>query len=185
MWTQLEPLMRASRVDWTLLFRELTYLFRDGVVVPQLLEQDNTNNKPKDASTTTSKNSGEALFQRLLHHEHDNQSPFYEAPSDELHESWCRWLQQWTDALVRSQNDDNSMNAVFERMRTTNPKYVLREWMLVEAYQRAARGDEADLHALHELIQHPYEEGTATEQERYYRQAPEEALLAGGTAFMS
>ena len=184
-WTQLEPLMRASRIDWTLLFRELTYLVRD-VLVPNVMEHDNNgSSNAQETSLTTNSGNGEDLLHRLLHPENENHNPFYDAPSDELRKSWSQWLQQWSDALVSSQNNENSMNAVYERMRNTNPKYVLREWMLVEAYQRAARGDETELHALHELTLHPYEEGTATEQEDYYRRAPEEALQAGGTAFMS
>ena len=57
--------------------------------------------------------------------------------------------------------------------------------MLVQAYPGAAKGELAELHALNDLIQHPYDEGTPTEIARYYRRAPEEALTAGGTAFMS
>ena len=175
---QLEPLMRASRVDWTLFFRELTYLVRD---VPGLLDSD---------AEPTASIAGKALFHRLVHsndgtNSNSNNSPFYEAPHEELRESWYQWMQQWRDALAQSNSNTTTTDDVYERMRTMNPKYVLREWMLVEAYQRAERGDEAELHALHELVQHPYEPGTAIEQERYYRRAPEEALTAGGTAFMS
>jgi hypothetical protein len=57
--------------------------------------------------------------------------------------------------------------------------------MLVDAYQKASNEDESELLALYNLIQHPYDEGTISEIERYYRRAPEEALLTGGTAFMS
>jgi uncharacterized protein YdiU (UPF0061 family) len=70
-------------------------------------------------------------------------------------------------------------------MRTTNPKFVLREWMLVDAYTRAAAGDESDMRKLFELIQRPYDEGTKDEINRFYRRASEEALTTGGTAFMS
>jgi hypothetical protein len=35
------------------------------------------------------------------------------------------------------------------------------------------------------LIKHPYEEGTEDEERKYYRRAPDAALKAGGTAFMS
>ena len=88
-------------------------------------------------------------------------------------------------------------------MRLANPKYVLREWMLVESYSKAAPassqlpsmpftlpkpsgdGDESMIHELFELIKNPYDEGTAEQDEKYYRRAPDAALKAGGTAFMS
>jgi len=45
--------------------------------------------------------------------------------------------------------------------------------------------DESMIHELFSLIQDPYGEGTEEQDEKYYRRAPDEALKAGGTAFMS
>jgi uncharacterized protein YdiU (UPF0061 family) len=70
-------------------------------------------------------------------------------------------------------------------MRLANPNFVLREWMLVEAYSDAAKGQEDTSRDMYELIQHPYDEGSTQESERYYRRAPDSVLLAGGTVFMS
>ena len=86
-------------------------------------------------------------------------------------------------------------------MRLSNPKYTLREWMLVEAYSKASptniqspmlpfmlksnEVDESMIHELFSLIQDPYGEGTEEQDEKYYSRAPDEALNAGGTAFMS
>ncbi len=70
-------------------------------------------------------------------------------------------------------------------MRRENPKFVAREWMLVEAYEAANAGDLAPLHQLHHLLQHPYEEGPPELAAKYYRTAPRAALSRGGTAFMS
>jgi len=41
------------------------------------------------------------------------------------------------------------------------------------------------IHELFELIQNPYDEGTPEQEEKYYRRAPDKALVQGGTAFMS
>ncbi len=41
------------------------------------------------------------------------------------------------------------------------------------------------IHDLFVLLQDPYDEGTPEQQERFYRRAPDAALKAGGTAFMS
>ena len=70
-------------------------------------------------------------------------------------------------------------------MDAANPKYVLREWMLVEAYEAAKlSGDFAPSEALQRLTARPYEEGTEEETARYYRPAPS-AFRNAGTAFMS
>ena len=84
-------------------------------------------------------------------------------------------------------------------MRLANPKYTLKEWMLVDAYTRADPGqipgnpfsfkevkaDYSIVHELFKLCQDPYGEGTPENQKKYYRRAPSESLRAGGTAFMS
>ena len=69
-------------------------------------------------------------------------------------------------------------------MQKVNPKYVPREWMLVEAYMRANRGDYAMVHELHELFTRPYEEQPDFEA-KYYAPAPAEVAGNGGVAFMS
>lgn len=69
-------------------------------------------------------------------------------------------------------------------MRKTSPKYVPREWMLVDAYGAAGRGDLALVHELHDLFLHPFDEQPEHE-EKYYRKAPAAACKRGGTGFMS
>jgi uncharacterized protein YdiU (UPF0061 family) len=102
---------------------------------------------------------------------------------------WRTALAEAAAATTTTTTNTNRMeyrHMVYERMRNANPKYIIREWMLVRAYRDATdRSDYSELHNLMELIQNPYDEGTATHIERYYRRAPEEALTTGGTAFMS
>jgi uncharacterized protein YdiU (UPF0061 family) len=165
LWSQLESMMRKTRTDWTLVFRQLTYVMRE---FPDLASTDY-----------------EAMM-KLLEAD-DNvragSSPFYERMSDETRKEWLAWLEQWRTAL--NSDRDSGGQAVYERMRVTNPKYILREWMLVDAYSSAAKRDEAELFSLNDLLQRPYDEGSSFEEDKYYRRAPEAALKAGGTAFMS
>jgi serine/tyrosine/threonine adenylyltransferase len=184
-WEELEPLLRNSRVDWTLFFRELSYVVRDMSHVFTA--------SPDNAVAS------ELVLDRLIGSDatRDGSSPFYESLPSNLREQWISWIQKWISALssatlLSSDGSSNestaaaSLEATAHRMLTSiNPKFVLREWMLVDAYQRAARGDEREVNALHQLIQRPYDEGTTTQTNRYYRRAPDEALVAAGTAFMS
>ena len=58
-------------------------------------------------------------------------------------------------------------------MRAENPKYILREWMLVEAYTAAKeRGDFTLTHELFDLTAAPYAEGSDAMAAKYYRRAP-------------
>jgi serine/tyrosine/threonine adenylyltransferase len=166
-WKNLEVLMRNARVDWTLLFRELSYLVRDNTEIT-----DATSNV--DLDSLLSEWIGDDA-------ERDGSSFLYEDLSDEQRSEWKSWLGQWREALAGTE----SHHKIVEQMLSLNPKYVLREWMLVKAYQGAAKNEEAELLSLYDLIQRPYEEGSADETAKYYRRAPEAALLAGGTAFMS
>jgi serine/tyrosine/threonine adenylyltransferase len=169
-WEALEPLLRASRVDYTLFFRELSYLVRD---VPNILD--------KEATFTAE----ELLFKVMGDDSiREGSSPFYEAITPELQSKWLAWIQMWRTTLA-SYNESADVNEVATRMLQINPKYILREWMLVKAYQRASNDDETELLSLYNLIQHPYDEGTTDEIEQYYRRAPDDALITGGTAFMS
>ena len=70
-------------------------------------------------------------------------------------------------------------------MLSVNPKFVLREWMLVKAYRELASGPISEVFDLYELIQRPYEEGTELQNRKYYRSTPDDAVMAAGTAFMS
>lgn len=150
------PLMQKTRVDWSLFWRQLTYVARDF---------------DYDSSTDY-----ESMLNALI--SYGNSSPFYEILSPESRDQYLAWIQRWREMLV-GQGD------VAERMRMANPKYVLREWMMVDAYKKAQEGDTELLHDLYELIKTPYEEGTSIQQDEYYRRASESDLTKAGTAFFS
>jgi uncharacterized protein YdiU (UPF0061 family) len=160
LWESLKPLMQNSRVDWTLFWRQLSYVVRE---YPELESSD------YDEMLTLLQGEGET-------------SPFYEPLTPELRREWLEWLETWRNTLHASRLKGPD---VYEQMRTVNPKFVLREWMLVDAYTSAADQDHAILNELHELIQHPYDEGSSSQVSEYYRRAPAAALATGGTAFMS
>ncbi|CAB9519967.1 UPF0061 protein YdiU [Seminavis robusta] len=159
-WMSLEPLLRKSRVDWTVFWRQLTYVARDYTL-------ESTDYK---------------AMMDTLEDDNSDSCPFYEPLTSELRSEWIAWIEQWREALRAA---DVECKDLYEAMRQVNPKYVLREWMLVEAYSKAGLGDESTLQELYELIQAPYEEGSDDQIKKYYRRTPERALTAGGTAFMS
>jgi serine/tyrosine/threonine adenylyltransferase len=173
LWEELEPLLRVSRVDWTVFFRQLSYVTR------QIADEE-----PEEAAAAWT---GARLLEALEGGSRtpaDNvRNPFYEALDDDTRRHFEDWLVRWKTTLESSSG--GSWTSAADHMLRTNPKFVLREWMLVDAYTGAQRGEEAELFNLYKLIESPYDEGSDFESTRYYRRAPDEALAAGGTAFMS
>jgi uncharacterized protein YdiU (UPF0061 family) len=162
LWDSLKTLLQDSRADWTIFWRQLSYVMRD---YPDLESEDY-----------------EEMMQTL---EGDASLPsgtFYEPLTPELRRQWIAWIKDWRDIVKATEYDTEK---VFELMRTSNPKYVLREWMLVDAYSMAAEEDYTMLNELYELIQKPYDEGTAKQNADYYQRASASATARGGTAFMS
>lgn len=155
LWKALDSLMRASEVDFTILFRQLARV----VELPEAL-------MGKDA----------LVLEQV-------EAAFYIRPSGHLVPQWVSWLRDWRAALELD-GGPAGLAGTPARLRAANPKYVLREWMLVRAYQEARKGDYRLVHELYRLSLRPYDEQPEFE-ERYFRRAPEEVRNEGGVAFMT
>jgi uncharacterized protein YdiU (UPF0061 family) len=198
-WNMLEPMLRSSKTDWTVFWRRLTAVAKEYPI--------SDNGKDSDVNY-------EELLQMLHGNDEvkEGSSPFYEPLPDDVRKNYLKWIKVWRDALeaaaykqkLQSTNesleiDESAKISVYERMRLANPKYTLREWMLVDAYTKADSSsmsnaifdisnqstDESEIHNLFQLIQNPYDEGTDEQDLQYYRRAPDKALKQGGIAFMS
>jgi uncharacterized protein YdiU (UPF0061 family) len=96
---------------------------------------------------------------------------------------WNAWLQKWHSAL---QQEAHSPAEVSAAMKRTNPKYIPREWMLVEAYRSATdSGDFNLVHKLHEVLQNPYSEQSEAVAALYYKKKEEKFFNLGGTSHCS
>jgi uncharacterized protein YdiU (UPF0061 family) len=65
------------------------------------------------------------------------------------------------------------------------PKYILREWFVVPAYQQAAAENYALIRELQEIMTQPYAEQSKQVEEKYYRLKPPEFFQVGGLSFYS
>lgn len=202
LWVDLETLLKETRADWTLFWRRLTTVAKHYPV-----------QRPEAGMETEEDVS--SMLRVLIGQEvsiKDPSSPFYLPLDIGSKEKLFKWIQSWRKVLANSYKENGPSSVVKsdtdshslppeERMRLANPKYVLREWMLVEAYSKASPSsvssspifmnnsnqetDDSVIHELYQLIQNPYDEGTEEQATKYYRRAPDEATIAGGTAFMS
>jgi len=108
------------------------------------------------------------------------EAAFYKPPCDTLRERWAAWVRRWIAVLTQ----EGALEGSEGRMKAANPKYILREYMLVEAYSSARAGDYAPVHELFRLVRAPYDEQPELEA-KYYRRAPDAALTARGTSVMT
>ena len=70
-------------------------------------------------------------------------------------------------------------------MKRVNPKYTLREWFLVPAYNHATNGDYTLLRELQEVMTKPYDEQSSETEEKYYREKPTEYFDIAGISHVS
>ncbi|MGK3738541.1 MAG: hypothetical protein ACI90V_005388 [Bacillariaceae sp.] len=162
LWEALQTLLSSSRADWTLFWRQLTYVIRD---IDDLDSSDY-----------------EAMMEKLEGEVGSETSPFYEPLTARNRRDLIEWIKDWRETLKATKRPTEE---VYEQMKANNPKFVLREWMLVEAYTAASNDDTTTLNELFDLTKYPYEEGTPQQTELYYRRAPESSLVKGGVASMS
>ena len=99
---------------------------------------------------------------------------------------WSEWLTRWK-SLVGASNASAqpSREEISSKMKGVNPKYSLREWLLVPAYQQAAAGNYALLRELQEVMTQPYAEQSQDIEDKYYRLKPVEFFGVGGFSHMS
>lgn len=107
---------------------------------------------------------------------------FYaEQMAPQAESAWASWLERWIARLAREGVKGEDVAAA---MRRVSPKYIPREWMLVEAYRAAERGDHSGVQTLYELFAKPFDEHPELAG-RYYRQAPQGSHNQAGVGFMS
>ncbi|MDP2078344.1 MAG: protein adenylyltransferase SelO family protein, partial [Sulfuricurvum sp.] len=143
---ELVVLMMQTHVDYTIFFRELSYL-------------------PQEISP-------------LL-------KSFYDETflNEQLLKSWSAWLEKWKSLIDTTA--PQSREKLSGQMKRINPKYTLREWFLVPAYQQAVSGDYTLIKELQEVMTHPYDEQSSQIEEKYYREKPSHFFDIAGISHIS
>ena len=119
------------------------------------------------------------IFFRELSHKPNDISKleiaFYKPLSETLQKQWSAWLEQWKALCTAST----------EQLKGINPKYSLREWLLVEAYTKANEGDYSLVHELQEVMTQPYGEQSKEIEVKYYAKKPMELFDMAGISHIS
>jgi uncharacterized protein YdiU (UPF0061 family) len=159
LFNELETLMLQTPVDYTIFFRELSSL-------------------PDDIGPLTKS------FYRDL-----SQGP------QGLEQRWSVWLAQW-QTLLGTEDNSTTLNAdadaqprsrddIIAQMQRVNPKFTLREWLLVPAYQQASVGNYALVRELQKVMTQPYAEQSQEVEDKYYRLKASEFFGVGGCSHLS
>jgi len=163
---ELETLMVQTPVDYSIFFRELSMVPDDIGPLKKSFYKDS---------------------KRAMASMH----PTYETDPEGMDQRWSEWLTKWQSLIGSASTTDanaappRSREELSRQMKLINPKYSLREWFVVPAYQQATAGNYSLVRELQEVMTQPYAELSKDVEEKYYRRKPSEFFEVGGLSFYS
>jgi len=161
LFNELETLMAQTPVDYTIFFRELS-------TVPDNIEPLKKSFYQDFGSSMTSMQES------------------YKTTPEVMQQRWSLWLTKW-NSLVNNDNTalSRSRDELSKQMKLVNPKYILREWFVVPAYQQASSGNYSLVRELQDVMTQPYAEQSKDIEDKYYRLKPSEFFEVGGLSHLS
>jgi uncharacterized protein YdiU (UPF0061 family) len=161
LFSELETLMLQTPVDYIIFFRELSML-------------------PDDIGP---------LKKSFYNHSELDMASTRQTDPEGMDKRWSDWLKKWK-SLIGNTTDANatapiSLEAASRQMKLVNPKYSLREWFVVPAYQQAAAGNYSVIRELQAVMTQPYAEHSQAVEDKYYRLKPSEFFEVGGLSHYS
>ena len=106
---------------------------------------------------------------------------FYFPINDELNNKWKVWLKNWQSILKKEGNT----KAKSASMKSLNPIYTWREWMVVPAYEEAEKGNYKKIKELQDVFSNPYIEQPSEIDQKYNRLKPSQYFNYGGVSHYS
>ncbi|MBD3797987.1 MAG: YdiU family protein [Campylobacterales bacterium] len=103
--------------------------------------------------------------------------------SGKIYERWTQWFEKWKSLIHVS--SELEREALSKKMKAINPKYTLREWFLVPAYEKATKGDYTLIYELQAVMTDPYAELSKEIEEKYYAKKPTEFFDIAGISHIS
>lgn len=104
---------------------------------------------------------------------------------------WEQWLNRWKQYINNTNSNDynakskESKENLSLKMKQINPKYTLREWILVPAYKQAQNGDYSLIHEIQDIMINPYKELSKEIEDKYYKKKPDELFHIAGISHIS
>ncbi len=113
----------------------------------------------------------------------------HELDTHQMDTRWIEWFTKWKTLLNRDCDANaitpRTLEDVSKQMKLVNPKYILREWFVMPAYQQATQGNYTLIRELQEVMTQPYSEQSQEVEDKYYRLKPLEFFKVGGVSHLS
>ncbi|XP_056375325.1 protein adenylyltransferase SelO-like [Hyla sarda] len=87
------------------------------------------------------------------------------------HKDFPAWVTAYLQRI--KSNPDESDSKRRQRMKTTNPRYILRNWMAESAVRKAEKNDFSEVHLLQKVLQRPFQMQKMAELAGYSQRPPE------------
>lgn len=107
---------------------------------------------------------------------------FYDKNLESFDKDWMEWLYEYGGLLLK---ENKNPQMVSMNMKLFSPKYIPREFMLVEAYTKAENGDYESVKILEAVLSKPYDEQPEFESLFYTLTPLETVTKKAGTAYMT
>ena len=113
------------------------------------------------------------------------------ADDENILKSWSEWLKKWkslineTNPIYINATTPESSEKLSKEMGKVNPKYILREWFLVPAYEEAEKENYALIKELQEVMTKPYAEQLSEIEKKFYKKKPSEFFEIAGISHIS
>jgi len=104
--------------------------------------------------------------------------------NDLVESRWSNWHTKWK-SLIADREDAVDLEQLSVQMKLINPKYIMREWLVVPAYQQAGLGNYEWVRELQRIMTHPYDELSSEIEHKYYRLKPLQFSAMGGVSHYS
>tara|TARA_B110000902_G_C14261969_1_gene570084 strand:+ start:32 stop:592 length:561 start_codon:yes stop_codon:yes gene_type:complete len=166
LFSELERLMVETPVDYTIFFRELSKV-------------------PDDFSPL------KKSFYKGSYFAMASMYATYETDPEGINKRWSEWFMKWKSLIGSARMTGTnaapppSHEELSRQMKLVNPKYSLREWLIVPAYQQATTGDYSLVRELQEIMTQPYAEQSKEVERKYYRLKPSAVFEVGGVSHYS
>ena len=111
--------------------------------------------------------------------------------NEKILKSWSEWLKKWkllineTNPIHINATTPESSEKLSKEMWKVNPKYILREWFLVPAYEEAEKENYALIKELQEVMTKPYAEQLSEIEKKFYKKKPSEFFEIAGISHIS
>lgn len=160
-------LMEIYKVDFTLFWRQLAeivlHLSDEFLLKNDEVEDDNFGIAISDIDNSNTTIQYAHLFKYLKN------CFYHKLSSNDMHK-WIQWMLKWISLIKNYYNErDHSFKSISKDMKKISPKFVPREWMLKDAYEKANIGDFSIINELQLLFESPYDEHHGLMTEKYYK----------------